>query len=142
MGRRSPRAAGLPRPLPARKAAGIGNRAGAWGAVLIWDIAETDHDPAGLLGASCDATVHVTGHSLGGYLAQVGAAELLGTPWAERLQAVECFNGIGLDYALWAGLSPEHAEERAALEGYADRTGALVGHRVFGDPCSASTRGP
>ena len=80
--------------------------------------------------------VHVTGHSLGGYLAQVGAAELLGTPWSGRLWAVEYFNGMGLDYAPWADSSPAYTSERAALGGFSERTGALVGHRIVGDPVS------
>lgn len=80
--------------------------------------------------------VYVTGHSLGGYLAQVGAAELLGTPWSGRLRAVEYFNGMGLDYAPWADSSPAYTSERAALGGFSERTGALVGHRIVGDPVS------
>ncbi|WP_101720969.1 Mbeg1-like protein [Eggerthella timonensis] len=80
--------------------------------------------------------VYITGHSLGGYLAQVGAAEFLGTPWADRLRAVEYFNGMGLDYAFWAGSSPDYASERTTLRGFSERTGALVGHRIFGDPVS------
>lgn len=67
--------------------------------------------------------VHITGHSLGGYLAQAAAAEFLGTSHADGLASVEYFNGMGLDYALWAGLVPTHAEDRGVLEDFADRTG-------------------
>ena len=80
--------------------------------------------------------VHVTGRSLGGYLAQVGAAELLGTPWAGRLRAVEYFNGIGLDYAYWANVAGFQSLDRVALLAYSLTGGRLVGHRIHGDPAS------
>ncbi|OUO92540.1 hypothetical protein B5F40_01215 [Gordonibacter sp. An230] len=80
--------------------------------------------------------VYVTGHSLGGYLAQVGAAEILGTPWAGQVRAVEYFNGMGLDYALWGDFFPMYAAERALLSGFHSRTGSLVCHRIYGDPIS------
>lgn len=46
--------------------------------------------------------VYITGHSLGGYLAQIGAAEFLKTPYKSKLKTCEYFNGMGLDYAYWA----------------------------------------
>lgn len=80
--------------------------------------------------------VYVTGHSLGGYLAQVGAAELARSPWSGRLRAVEYFNGIGLDFAFWANVAGWQSLDRAALVGYALGGGRLVGHRILGDPVS------
>ena len=159
---------------------------------LEWKVAETEHEPVGVLGSYYDATVYVrgrdvvlayrgtsemvewlndfagyqvgmtaeeplarqtarrvadkyaargynvyvTGHSLGGYLAQVGAAEFVRSPWPGMLRAVEYFNGIGLDYAYWANVAGFQSLDRAALFGYALAGGRLVGHRIYGDPVS------
>lgn len=159
---------------------------------LEWKVAETEHEPVGVLGAYYDATVYVrghdvvlayrgtsemvewlndfagyqagmtaeeplarqtaghvaskyaakgynvyvTGHSLGGYLAQIGAAELVRSPWSGRLRAVEYFNGIGLDFAYWANVAGFQSLDRATLFGYALAGGRLVGHRIYGDPVS------
>lgn len=86
--------------------------------------------------AASGYNVYVTGHSLGGYLAQIGAAEIVRSPWSGRLRAVEYFNGIGLDFASWANVAGFQSLDRAALFGYALAGGRLVGHRIYGDPVS------
>lgn len=83
--------------------------------------------------------VHITGHSLGGYLAQVGAAELIRSGCADKLRSCEYFNGMGLDYGWMSPRLPDqyqHASERELLSGWGARTGGLVLHRIFGDPVS------
>ena len=82
--------------------------------------------------------VHITGHSLGGYLAQVGAARIIFKGYYDMLKSCEYFNGIGLDYAAWAPLydvpNPfNHAAERLLLLSYAKPGGTLVLHRMRGD---------
>ena len=82
---------------------------------------------------------YVTGHSLGGYLAQVGAAELIRDGRADKLKSCEYFNGMGLDYGRMSPRLPDqyqHASERELLSGWGARTGGLVLHRIFGDPVS------
>ena len=83
--------------------------------------------------------VYITGHSLGGYLAQVGAAELIRSGCADMLRSCEYFNGMGLDYGRMSPSLPDqyqHASERELLSGWGARTGGLVLHRIFGDPVS------
>lgn len=45
-----------------------------------------------------DVQLYITGHSLGGYLAQIGTAELVETKHADQLEKVGYFNGIGMAY--------------------------------------------
>ena len=83
--------------------------------------------------------VYITGHSLGGYLAQVGAAELIRDGRADKLRSCEYFNGMGLDYGWMSPRLPDqyqHASERELLSGWGARTGGLVLRRIFGDPVS------
>ena len=83
--------------------------------------------------------VYITGHSLGGYLAQVGAAELIRDGRADKLRSCEYFNGMGMDYGRMSPRLPDqyqHASERELLSGWGARTGGLVLHRIFGDPVS------
>lgn len=83
--------------------------------------------------------VHITGHSLGGYLAQVGAARIIFKGYYDMLKSCEYFNGIGLDYGLMSPRLPDqyqHASERELLSGWGARTGGFVLHRIFGDPVS------
>ena len=88
--------------------------------------------------AASGKSVYVTGHSLGGYLAQVGAARIIFKGYYDMLRSCEYFNGIGLDYAAWAPLydvpNPfNHAAERLLLLSYAKSGGTLVLHRMRGD---------
>ena len=88
--------------------------------------------------AASGKSVYITGHSLGGYLAQVGAVELIRDGRADKLRSCEYFNGMGLDYAPWAPLydvpNPfNHAAERLLLLSYAKSGGTLVLHRMYGD---------
>lgn len=83
--------------------------------------------------------VYITGHSLGGYLAQVGAAELIRSGCADKLRSCEYFNGMGMDYGRMSPRLPDqyqHASERELLLGWGARTGGLVLRRIFGDPVS------
>lgn len=45
-----------------------------------------------------DYKIYLTGHSLGGYLAQVAAASLIMVHGGEHIGGIEYFNGIGLNY--------------------------------------------
>lgn len=89
--------------------------------------------------AGCD--VYITGHSLGGYLAQIGLSELLSEGYEGNIAACEYFNGIGLDYAAWSILSPAgskyiHTLDRDKLSAFRDSGGNLGLHRIYGDPVS------
>ena len=71
--------------------------------------------------------VYITGHSLGGYLAQVGAAELIRSGCADKLRRCEYFNGMGLDYGRMSPSLPDqyqHASERELLSGWGENRGA------------------
>ncbi len=88
--------------------------------------------------AASGKSVYITGHSLGGYLAQVGAAELIRDGRADKLRSCEYFNGMGLDYAPWAqsttnATSFTYVEDRRLLQAYSDAGGTLVLHRMYGD---------
>ncbi len=50
-----------------------------------------------------DCNIYITGHSLGGYLAQIGAAELLEN--ATTPTRVAYFNGIGINFEDYAGIT-------------------------------------
>ena len=95
-------------------------------------------------------SVYITGHSLGGYLAQIGAAEFLKTSYKNQLKTCEYFNGMGLDYAYWAQqhnlpLPPwisvpnptdifTHEKDRKLLEHFwAFEHGRVFSHRIKGD---------
>ena len=83
--------------------------------------------------------VHITGHSLGCYLAQVGAATIIFKGYYDMLKSCEYFNGMGLDYGRMSPRLPDqyqHASERELLSGWGARTGGFVLHRIFGDPVS------
>lgn len=80
---------------------------------------------------SCN--IYITGHSLGGYLAQIGAAELLENR-SINLEEVAYFNGIGLKYnplLFWTKNT-----EMDYLEDY-DSTGTLISYYIKGDVVSA-----
>lgn len=88
--------------------------------------------------AASGKSVYITGHSLGGYLAQVGAAELIRDGRADKLRSCEYFNGMGLDYAPWAQSTTNstpftYVEDRRLLQAYSDAGGTLVLHRMYGD---------
>lgn len=88
--------------------------------------------------AATGKNVYITGHSLGGYLAQVGAAKFLQTSYKNQLKSCEYFNGIGLDYALWARTSTKplkfnHVYKRNILEYFYGNGGRLISHRIHGD---------
>lgn len=76
-----------------------------------------------------ECSIYITGHSLGGYLAQFGAAALIKEE-ADNLCGVVYFNGMGLDYK--AAKKGENSEERTLLEKFA-KEHRLVGYQVYGD---------
>ena len=89
--------------------------------------------------AASGKSVYITGHSLGGYLAQVGAAELIRSGCADKLRSCEYFNGMGLDYGWMSPRLPDqyqYTSERELLSGWGARTGGLVLRRIFGGPVS------
>lgn len=43
-----------------------------------------------------DCNIYVTGHSLGGYLAQIGGAAILESPYKNNVKEIGYFNGMGL----------------------------------------------
>ena len=89
--------------------------------------------------AASGKSVYITGHSLGGYLAQVGAATIIFKGYYDMLRSCEYFNGMGLDYGRMSPRLPDqyqHASERELLSGWGARTGGLVLHCIFGDPVS------
>ncbi|WP_028264525.1 VWA domain-containing protein [Atopobium fossor] len=88
--------------------------------------------------AATGKNVYITGHSLGGYLAQVGAASFLNTRYKDQLKACEYFNGMGLDYALWAQFGSVHSSythfaARDMLKLHLGRNKKLISHRINGD---------
>ena len=89
--------------------------------------------------AALGKRISVTGHSLGGYLAQIGAAAIIEAGYSNNLARCEYFNGMGLDYAWWAQYKEEssqegnHLRERRLLGAYHAAGGKLVLHRIVGD---------
>ena len=74
-------------------------------------------------------SIYITGHSLGGYLAQFGAAALM-EQGADNLEEVVYFNGMGLDYK--SAKKGEKSAERELLEEFA-KSRRLAGYQVYGD---------
>lgn len=79
-----------------------------------------------------DCNIYITGHSLGGYLAQVSAAHMI-KYLNRKPAAVVYFNGVGLDYNQKALDSKEWARE--VLKEYSN-TNRLVSYQVRGDVVS------
>lgn len=76
-----------------------------------------------------DSKIYITGHSLGGYLAQISAAYMIDKLKAEP-EAVVYFNGIGLDYNQNAIDNKTWA--RDALTEYG-KEHKLISYQVYGD---------
>ncbi|SHO49444.1 cellulose binding domain-containing protein [Anaerocolumna xylanovorans] len=77
--------------------------------------------------------IYITGHSLGGYLAQIGAAELL-EKRSVSLEKVAYFNGIGLKYNKLLFWTKDKAMDY--LKDYNNK-GELISYYVKGDVVSA-----
>ena len=77
--------------------------------------------------------IYITGHSLGGYLAQIGAAEVLSTR-SINLEKVAYFNGIGLKYNKLLFWSKNEAMD--VLAEYAN-SHPLISYEIKGDVVSA-----
>jgi len=82
-----------------------------------------------------NAKLYITGHSLGGYLAQIGAAKLINTGNWLRLKKVVYFNGMGLkfnDFGFW-----QKNAEIEALELFGknqgEPNGKLICYHIVGD---------
>ena len=94
-----------------------------------------------------ECKVYITGHSLGGYLAQIGAAEMI--EWGKEPERVAYFNGIGMNFTDHSGITNYitrgifkpaqmmgkilHVDETAVLMDYANRTGNLIAYSIAGD---------
>ncbi len=79
--------------------------------------------------------IYITGHSLGGYLAQIGAAQLIQDNKAQNLEQVVYFNGMGLKFNQ---LLPSKIQDKAqvALKSWANGDN-LISYSTGGDPVSA-----
>jgi hypothetical protein len=80
-----------------------------------------------------DCTIYITGHSLGGYLSQIGASEILNER-SVNLEEVAYFNGIGLKYnklLFWT-----KNDELNTLAAYAT-SHPLISYQITGDVVSA-----
>lgn len=80
-----------------------------------------------------NSKIYITGHSLGGYLAQIAGAELLKIG-NKNLQEIVYFNGIGLDYNTSATYSKK--EEKKLLSDFS-KNHRLVCYEIKGDVVSA-----
>ena len=81
-----------------------------------------------------DCNIYITGHSLGGYLAQIGAAALLEAGY-DNLAGVVYFNGIGL--AFDQALIITKIDEMYYLADYYLSGGTLISYEIAGDVVSA-----
>lgn len=107
-----------------------------------------------------DSNIYVTGHSLGGYLAQIGGAALLESSFRDNVKEIGYFNGMGLyffsnlrDTFLEANLITEstynklsdpssltnmtQASAKYALENWYQSGGKLISYHINGDPVSS-----
>jgi hypothetical protein len=82
-----------------------------------------------------DCNIYITGHSLGGYLAQIGTAQILKTKPDTKLMKVAYFNGIGLKFnkfRFW-----DKNEELDLLSNYyndkEDKSSNLISYFINGD---------
>lgn len=80
-----------------------------------------------------DCDIYITGHSLGGYLAQIGAAEIL-QKRTVNLDSVAYFNGIGLKYNKLLFWSKNDVLD--TLENYS-KNHSLISYEIKGDVVSA-----
>lgn len=78
--------------------------------------------------------IYITGHSLGGYLAQFGAAELLKNR-SVNLKEVAYFNGIGLKYNKLLFWTKNTTMDY--LKDYYNKGGTLISYYIKGDVVSA-----
>lgn len=97
-----------------------------------------------------NCNIYITGHSLGGYLAQIGAAELLENTEI-RPERVAYFNGIGMNFrdyvgilkiingrkvVVESGISTYHREDMDTLSKYA-ASSELISYEIEGDIVSS-----
>ena len=81
-----------------------------------------------------DCNIYITGHSLGGYLAQFGASEIIRNHDKSILKKVAYFNGIGLKYNKLLFWSKN--DEMNALKGFYNGSN-LISYQINGDVVSA-----
>lgn len=107
-----------------------------------------------------NSNIYVTGHSLGGYLAQIGGAKLLQSNYRGNVREIGYFNGMGLYF--WSNLRDSllkakiitqetydavtdpntlnnryQSAAKTALEGWYAEGGKLVSYHINGDPISS-----
>lgn len=89
--------------------------------------------------------ISITGHSLGGYLAQIAGAKVEQTLNSEqkysniKLKEIVDFNGIGINFMTWLGDKENHgnqAENIATLKKLGEE-GRLIEYYTYGDLVSA-----
>jgi Mg-chelatase subunit ChlD len=85
---------------------------------------------------SCD--LYIAGHSLGGYLTQIAAAELYKDSKQNQVKNIAYFNGMGLfpGTSILTSLWIAKSDEANALKSY-NSQGKLTAHRIKGDLVSA-----
>lgn len=78
-----------------------------------------------------NCNLYITGHSLGGYLAQIGTAEILKNHSNINLVKTAYFNGIGMKYnelLFWT-----KNEEMDLLKEFNNETNSLISYHINGD---------
>lgn len=81
-----------------------------------------------------DCDIYITGHSLGGYLTQIAAAQLYDSGLTDRVMRVSYFNGMGLKFNKLIWFSKK--AEIKAMQFYQSEQ-KLYTHRIKGDIVSA-----
>lgn len=107
-----------------------------------------------------NCNIYVTGHSLGGYLAQIGGAKLLSSKYRNNVKEIGYFNGMGLFFASnikstlldikiinqeaynkLTDMSSEFNKIQTAskntLDAWYKQGGKLVSYHINGDPISS-----
>ena len=85
-----------------------------------------------------NSNIYITGHSLGGYLAQIGASEIILNYNKNNLKKVVYFNGIGLKYNKLIFWAKEEAMN-SLVEYYngSKSNPNLISYNIYGDVFSA-----
>lgn len=82
-----------------------------------------------------NCNIYITGHSLGGYLAQIGTAEMIAKGHSDALSRVAYFNGIGMKYNKLIPIAKDR--EMFDLYNYSHdklkENGKLISYSINGD---------
>lgn len=107
-----------------------------------------------------NCNIYVTGHSLGGYLAQIGGAKLLDSQYRNNVKEIGYFNGMGLFFGsnikstlldiglinrdtynkltdLSSNLNTIQRSSQIALTNWFNEGGKLISYHINGDPISS-----